>query len=506
MHVLRPLLFALAVLAPGRLLAGPVRVTTDSGTLIGSTTESAAVFKGIPFAAPPVGDLRWEPPKQMGGQSGDRPAADYGANCAQALDATGAPNAGGSTGPISEDCLYLNVWAPRHAAKAPVMIWLHGGGNLFGAGSLGAYEGGAFARDGVILVTVNYRLGAFGFFAHPALTRAAPPNEPLVNYGLMDQIEALRWVKRNVAAFGGDPGNVTLFGESAGGQDTLLLMTAPLAQGLFARAIVESAPAWTPLETLTKREAQDDALIRSAGVPPDASLAQLRALPMAKLIGLNSFRGGPAIDGRLILESISEAFSYGHYAHVPLIIGSNSFEASLMKMMGIQPAAALAATPASLKGAYADIADDHARAETLFTDGVMGAPARWIAAKKTRGPSYLYHFAYVPEAQRGTVVGAGHAAEIPFVFDSWKSLGPVGGGLNPTAADLAITAELHGCWVSFAKSGSPACPGGPEWPAYDSRNAQVMVFGAAARVENGFRAAHYDAQEAVQFKAGGARP
>ena len=506
MHVLRRLLLTLVVFAPGPLLAEPVRVTTDSGALIGSTTGDGAVFKGIPFAAPPVGDLRWEPPKPLKMESGDRPAADYGANCAQALNAAGAPNPGGSTGPISEDCLYLNVWAPTHVAKAPVMVWLHGGGNVFGAGSLGAYEGGAFSRDGVILVTVNYRLGAFGFFAHPALTRAAQPDEPLVNYGLMDQIEALRWVKRNIAAFGGDPANVTLFGESAGAQDTLLLMTAPSAQGLFAKAIVESAPAWTPLQTLAKREAQDDALIRSAGAPPNATLAQLRAIPMAKLIGLNSFRGGPALDGRLILESTPEAFSYGHYAHVPLIIGSNSFEASLMKMMGIQVPAALAATPPALKTAYADIVDDKTRAEALFTDGVMGAPARWIAAKASRNPSYLYHFAYVPEAQRAGVSGAGHAAEIPFVFDSWKSLGPVGGGVSPTAADLAMTTQLHGCWISFAKSGVPVCPGAPAWPGYDNKDDRLIVFGPETRVENHFRSAHYRAQEAVQLKVEGARP
>jgi para-nitrobenzyl esterase len=388
---------AASVVAAAGARAEPVRVATDSGVLIGSTQDGSAVFKGIPFAAPPVGDLRWAPPRPVKPSSAERPAADYGPNCAQKLNANGAPNGGGAAGPVSEDCLYLNVWAPRQAAKAPVMVWLHGGGNLFGAGSLGAYEGGAFTRDGVILVTINYRLGAFGFFAHPALTRAAAAHEPLINYGLMDQIEALRWVKRNISAFGGDPDNVTLFGESAGAQDTLLLMSAPSAQGLFAKAIVESAPAWTALANLSRREAQDGALIASAGAPPNATIEQLRAIPMAKLIELNSFRGGPAIDGRLILESTPEAFTYGHYAHIPLIIGSNSFEASLMTSLGIQPAVALAAAPAPLKAAYADVADDKTRAEAMFTDGVMGAPARWVAGKASHGPAFLYHFAYVPE-------------------------------------------------------------------------------------------------------------
>ena len=498
----------LALATPLGVWAEPVRVSTESGVLIGSSVEDGDgdVFKGVPFAAPPVGALRWAPPQPVGAASGDRPATDYGANCAQKLNPDGAPNAGGAVGPISEDCLYLNVWAPRHAAKSPVMVWLHGGGNLFGAGSLGAYQGGAFTREGVILVTINYRLGAFGFFAHPALTAAVSADEPLVNYGLMDQIQALKWVRRNIAAFGGDPDNVTVFGESAGAQDTLLLMTAPLAQGLFAKAIVESAPAWTPLATLSKREAQDDALIRSAGAPVDATVAQLRAIPMSKLIALDSFRGGPAADGRLIMESTPEAFAYGHYAHVPLIIGSNSFEASLMTSLGIQPAAALAATPATLKAAYADVSGDKAKAEALFTDGVMGAPARWIAAKASRSPSYLYEFAYVPEVERGATPGAGHAAEIPFVFDTWKTLGAAGGGLSPTAADLAMTAKLHECWVSFAKTGTPLCPGGPVWPAYQAHDDRIMVFGTDTHVESQYRRAHYDAQEAVQLKVEGANP
>ena len=505
-NLLTALLFAIALIAPSEPRAKPVRVTTDAGVIIGTAEGESAVFRGVPYAAPPVGDLRWAPPQPVAPRAGERPAADYGANCAQKLNADGAPNAGGAIGPISEDCLYLNVWAPRQAVKAPVMVWLHGGGNLFGAGSLGAYEGGAFTRDGVILVTINYRLGAFGFFAHPALTKAAKADEPLVNYGLMDQIEALRWVKRNIAAFGGDPENVTLFGESAGAQDTLLLMTAPMAQALFAKAIVESAPAWAALATLSRREAQDDALIRGAGAPAGATVEQLRAIPMAKLIGMNSFRGGPAIDGRLILETTPEAFAYGHYAHVPLIIGSNSFEASLMASLGVSPTAALAVAPTSLKAAYADVRDDKARAEAVFTDGVMGAPARWVAAKASRDPSFLYHFAYVPEVESGAAPGAGHAAEIPFVFDSWKTLGAAGGGLAPTAADLAMTTKVHGCWVSFAKTGAPLCPNGPAWPAYDSRDDRLIVFGVETHIESHFRNAHYDAQEAAQLKLEGTRP
>ena len=502
----RALWLAIALAAPAVPHAEAVKVTTDAGLLTGFAQSGMTVFKGVPYAAAPVGTLRWSPPHAVVSWTGERPAADYGANCPQKLNANGLPNAGGAIGPISEDCLFLNVWAPANATKAPVMVWLHGGGNIAGAGSLGAYEGGAFTRDGVILVTLNYRMGVFGFFAHPTLTKAAKQNEPLVNYGLMDQIQALRWVKRNIAAFGGDPDNVTLFGESAGGQDTLLLMTAPAADGLFSKAIVESGGGWSPMGSLTKREAQDEALIRAAGAPANATVEQLRALPMKTLIDINTFRGGPAVDGRLIMEAPRDAFAFGHYAHVPLIIGSNSFEASLMKSMGVPPQVALAAAPPSLKAAYADVADDTVRAETMFTDGVMGAPARWIAGKTSRDPSYLYHFGYVAEVQGGTTPGAGHATEIPFVFASWNSLGVVGGGLKPTSADLAMTDRMHGCWISFAKTGAPTCPNSPPWPRYTPQSDTLMLFDVDTRPVSHFRQAHYEAQETLQLKPSGSNP
>jgi para-nitrobenzyl esterase len=247
-------------------------------------------------------------------------------------------------GPASEDCLFLNVWAPGAAAgagakateKAPVLVWLHGGGDTTGAGSLGAYDGSAFARDGVILVTLNYRLGPLGFFAHPAITRAAKPDEPLANYGLMDQIAALQWVKRNIASFGGDPANVTLFGESAGGDDTLALMATPSASGLFAKAIVESGGGWGPPETLSKQEAVGEALAAKAGAPAGATLEQLRKIPADALASL-PYRAGPTVDGRLLKESVSQAFAVGHNIHVPLIIGSNTYEASLLESLKIPP-------------------------------------------------------------------------------------------------------------------------------------------------------------------------
>ncbi|MGI9170350.1 MAG: carboxylesterase family protein, partial [Caulobacteraceae bacterium] len=318
---------------------------------------------------------------------------------------------------------------------------------------------------------------------------------PLVGYGIMDQIAALGWVKRNIAAFGGDPANVTLFGESAGGADTLTLIASPLGRGLFAKAIVESGGGWSPPADLAQREAQGVALAAKAGAPANATIEQLRALPADALVGKReSLDFGPAVDGRLLTRSVSQAFASGDIAHVPLIIGSNSYEASLMKSLKLPAALVLAAAPATLKAAYADQPTDQAKAAALFTDAVMGAPARWIAGKAADGPAWLYYFSYVLDIQRSTAPGAGHDSEIPFVFDSWDHLGALGAGLKLSEADKAMTALVHSCWVVFAKTGAPTCAGGPAWPRY-ARPGVLIDFGSPTRLESDFRQARYDAQE-----------
>lgn len=489
--------------------ADPVRVSVDSGVLAGQAQGDVAVFKGIPYAAPPVGELRWSPPQHPAPWAKPRPAVAFGPICPQPLKANGVPNEGGAVGPASEDCLFLNVWAPRSAVgaqaagkaadKAPVMVWVHGGGDTTGAGSLGAYDGSAFARDGVILVTINYRLGPLGFFAHPTITKAAKPDEPLVNYGLMDQIAALQWVQRNIAAFGGDPANVTLFGESAGGENALALMATPSASGLFAKAIVESGGGWGPPETLAKREAAGEALAAKAGAPTGATLEQLRRIPADALAKL-PFQTGPAVDGRLIKETVPQAFALGHNAHVPLVIGSNTYEASLLETLKIPPAAVLGVAPAALKAVYADQPDDAGKARAMFTDAFMGAPARWIAAANADNspldtPSFLYNFAYVAEAQRTHVPGAGHASEIPFVFASWDVMGPEGQGLKPSANDLRVTEIVHGCWVAFAKTSRPTCPEAPDWPPYTGRYDTLMQFALNPTLKTHYRAPEYVAQQ-----------
>ncbi|WP_197422446.1 carboxylesterase family protein, partial [Phenylobacterium sp. CCH9-H3] len=221
-----------AILAAAWLAAGAAQAQTsvkaqvESGVLLGEATERANVFRNIPFAAPPVGKLRWAPPQPVTRWAGERDATKNGPSCPQPMNANGSPNSGGANGPVSEDCLQLNVFAPKSAKAAPVMVWIHGGSHRTGAGWI--YDGSNFARDGIVLVSINYRLGALGYFAHPALTKDAG-DAPTGNFGLMDQIAALEWVKRNAAAFGGDPGNVTVFGESAGGMSTLALLSTPKA-------------------------------------------------------------------------------------------------------------------------------------------------------------------------------------------------------------------------------------------------------------------------------------
>lgn len=482
--------------------AAPVKVRVDSGVLAGDARGGVASFKGVPYVAAPVGALRWAPPRAATAWRGERPATAYGPICPQRINANGLPNEGGAFGATSEDCLFLNVWtpatAPGRGAGLPVMVWLHGGGNALGAGSLGAYDGQDFVRDGVILVTLNYRLGALGFFAHPALTKAAKSDEPLVSYGIMDQIAALKWVKRNIRAFGGDPANVTVFGESAGGEDILTLMASPSASGLFAKAIVESGGGWSPPATLTKREAHGEALAKKAGAPAGASVDQLRALSADALVAAGGTEFGEAVDGRLLKESPSQAFAAGRVAKVPLLIGSNSYEASLLETFKIPPAMALAMLPASAKPAYADLKTDDARASAMFTDAVMGGPARWIAGQASSGPAWLYHFSYVPEGRRSSVPGAGHATEIPFVFGTWDKLGVMNLGIKLTPADEAVVTAMHGCWIAFAKTGVPVCTGAPAWPRYTRETDTLMEFdGAPPRLETHFRKAQLDAQEAA---------
>ena len=419
---------------------GGAKVAVDSGALVGSTAGGVNTFKGVPFAKPPVGALRWQPPQTPDRWNGDRDATKFQSPCVQPTNPDGkTPNGGGVWGKTSEDCLYLNVFAPVSAKSAPVMVWLHGGASYLGGAHLGGYNGEAFAKHGVIIVTVNYRLGPLGYFAHPSLTKASKADEGLGSYGLMDAVGALKWVQRNIAQFGGDPKNVTVFGQSAGGGMVVSLLSVPSAKGLFAKAGVQSGASLRPGTSLADAEKAGAELATKFGLPgADATLAQLRAIPAEKFSERDVARGvsGP-IDGRFRTKSTVDAFGDGSAAFVPLLIGSNNGEG------GFDGARKIA--------------------------GLMSA----------KSPAFLYQFAYVPEWRKSAQPqGAPHSAEIVYVFDSWNYSSSGDPRVNDT--DRQVAQRINSCWVAFAKAPANAkslsCADGFSWPSFAPTSDDAAVF------------------------------
>ena len=484
---------AIAGVSATSAVGAPI-VQTEQGRVEGVSSGEVVAFKGLPFAAPPVGGLRWKPPEAPAPWSGVRKAGDYGHSCLQPASKYGLVT------DQSEDCLYLNVWAPAKIDKPlPVMVWIYGGGYVIGSGASKLYDGSAFARDGVILVTLNYRLGSLGFFAHPALTHEAAADAPLGDYGLMDQIAGLKWVKANIAKFGGDPGQVTVFGESAGAGSILYLMTTDSAKGLFQKAIVESGPAFALPASLAAKEREGEAFLARVGAPKDATAEQLRALPASSMIapgeGVN---WGPFPDGRMFKGPIEPAYASGRTVGVPMMIGSNTDDGSLgvVGYPGVPKLlwAMLGAKGDALRSIYAEMGETGvAQDRAVFNDTVFGAPARWIAGVEgARRPVYLYRYGYIPETLRGKIPGAYHAAELAYVFDTLDAAKAF--GAQPTSADRQEAMLVHSCWVSFAKTGRPACAGGPEWPAYAADKDQLYFFDVAggAKTVAGYRKAPND--------------
>jgi para-nitrobenzyl esterase len=508
----RAALIAVAALVTG--LASPVlaaapQIKTDNGLMVGRSEDGAMVFRGVPFAQPPIGALRWQPAQPAQPWNGTLKATRFGPACLQKTKMTAAEKAASGSVPsaVSEDCLTLNIWAPAKADQPlPVMVWLHGGSHVSGAGSLPFYDGASFARNGVILVSINYRLGLLGYFAHPALTKAASSDAPLGGYGTTDQLEALRWVQKNIAAFGGDPANVTLFGESAGGMSTLAILTSPSAKGLFAKAIVQSGLGWAAPRTFEKAQSEGVAAAKLLGLDGEnATVEQLRAVSGDALIAAaESVKPGLIVDGRLLPQNPSLAFDKGEALAVPLIIGTNSNEGSLI--VNNDPANVLSkAAPDLLSASKAfygpDAATDASLASRLWRDATFAAPARWVARKASaRSPAWLYHFDYVPERLRKGSAGTNHGYEIPFVFDSWRAIGPL--SLLLTNTDRAQSATVHACWVAFAKTGVPACEGAPAWPAYSVQTDQLMDFAPTNSVKSGFNKPMLDAIEASLTASG----
>jgi para-nitrobenzyl esterase len=483
----------------------PVETVIETGTLVGQAENGILSFKGIPYAAPPVGRLRWMPPAPAATWEGSREAKAFGASCTQPLLKSGPANTDFSAGFMSEDCLTLNVWAPeKRDAPLPVMVYIHGGAHVIGSSAQPIYDGANFARSGVVLVTINFRLGNLGYFAHPALTREAAQDAPLGNYAMMDQIAALKWVQRNIAAFGGDPANVTLFGESAGGTNVLFLLAMPSTKGLYEKAIIQSSSRWAVVPELSSKEARGAELASEWGLDgAKATAAELRALPIEKLgVKAPGPNFGPFVDGRLLPESPLQSLLSGRYADVPLIIGYNSDEGTLMELFQLPPAAIFKAySPDKLAQArelYADEAmEDRLLARRIFIDALFGASSRLVARSTAGGhPSWLYYFSYVGENSRAKLPGAPHGGELIYVFNNFDSLP---GATQPSAAitgqDRRMAKIMQGCWVSFAAKGVPECPDAPNWPAYSAASDELMELGPQIVARPHFRKAKVDFQE-----------
>ena len=476
-------------------------VMVSGGTIRGAVSadnHEIVAFKGIPFAAPPVGDLRWRPPEPVVGWEGVRDASGSGAICIQN---------GGQNVTQDEDCLFLNVWAPRESTEPrPVLFWIHGGGYTGGSGSTAIYDGTPLAADGAVVVTINYRLNVFGFLAHPALS-AESPHGASGNYGLLDMVAALEWVRDNIATFGGDPGRVTIFGESAGGGAVMSVMLIPQAEGLFQGAIAQSnwINGWDrPLAEAARgweaAEAQGLRVAAALGIAgsTDEALAAMRAASAADVLTAANADAGspftrtgnvwaPNVDGWVIPDDPLAMYRAGRQHAVPLITGLNGNEGSLMtRNMDISDAAAF---ESYVRSVYPELADEmlahydasspeaaQAAIDKVIHDLYFAGPVRAHAESQAAAgaPTWLYHFTHVPPTPWGADLGSHHAAELVYVFGTLTRREEGGErplGLTPvgdyTDTDMALSATMRGYWVQFAATGNPNRGGLPPWPVFD---------------------------------------
>lgn len=488
-------LFAAAVLASTALAAQTQPIQTTSGPITGLQDSGIRSYKGVPYAAPPVGDLRWRKPKPHPKWNDPKACTAFGPACPQNLASNGLRQQAPES--QSEDCLTLNIWAPQGAAKAPVMVWIHGGGHQQGASSLPVYDGTALAGKGVVLVSINYRLGVFGFLAHPELSREQGASG---NYGYYDQIAALKWVQANIAQFGGDPASVTIFGQSAGAVSCANLMTSPLAKGLFQRVILHSGGATSGLRSLKEAEERGADLMTKAGA---SSLAQLRGLTTQQLLELTpaeimspgrGARDWPIIDGELLVQNPLDAWKAGEIAKVDLLAGATQDDGSVFARAG-----GPRATPAGMRQTIAsafgpDLMEDALKVYPIGTPEearesfrhaqndsfIMTVRRMALLADKHGSTVRHWHFTRSTAVAERMGLGAFHGAELSYVFGvlNGRMFGP---------QDRALGAILTEAWASFAKTGSPAAPGLPEWPLFKPGTESTMILDTAPRVVPGVR-------------------
>jgi para-nitrobenzyl esterase len=475
-------------------------IKTNTGYISGINENGTREYLGIPYAAPPINELRWKPPEPSKPWKGILNADKFGPACPQISSRSGIENVGN----MSEDCLYLNVWTPARdpEQKLPVMVFIHGGAFLRGSSSM--YDGSALARKGVIIVTLNYRLGVLGFLAHPQLSEESP-NNTSGNYGLLDQQMALRWVQENIAAFGGDPAKVTIFGESAGASGVLSHLVIPQSRGLYKQAIVESGPLWeegvalTSFDARTKAEKNGVTFAENLGCSGPKAISQMRSVSAFDLVNATpgvdifTFWGNrdvyfkPTIDGWLISEAPEDSFRKGRQNPVPLIIGTNAdegatlaagtnmtvlaYEQYLRAYFGENTSQVLSKYPAKTSK------EAQHQMERIMTDYDFNDAARLVAGSMAglNQSTYLYRFTYVLPGQPN---GAFHGSELPFVFRPgfWK----------PDHTSSNVSDYIMDFWVRFASTGDPNGRTNTTWPRYDPEKDQYLEMGTTPVIKNGY--------------------
>ena len=504
------ILFGLAVSA----LAGQTIITEPQGALAGQVdVHGVRSFKGIPYAEPPVGDKRWTAPVAAGPWKGVRDAREFGASCvqppypAQSIYAVYPPK-------LSEDCLFLNVWMPPRAKNAPVIVWIHGGGLVRSSSWLPIYDGTHFAEHGVVFVSINYRLGPLGWLALPELS-AESPHGVSGNYGLLDQIEALKWVKKNIAAFGGDPGNVTIMGESSGGQSVAYLLTSPLARGLFQKAIAESlgiqsAPELKqPNHGLPSAEESGTAFEKALGA---ANLKALRAIDAKTVTEHAGYRGGVTVDGWVISHQVVDTFDRKEEALVPVLMGFNRNEIN-PGLIGILPQNlpdSSAVYEAEIHKRYGDLAAEFLRLYpssdikgsmmAAIGDAIFGWSAERIVRDEAKAgvPSYLYFFDHGYPAAQALQIHAFHGSELPYVFGhvGKDAVLPPNWPLPEGPKENAVSDAMLAYWTSFARTGLPKAEGQPDWPEFAS-NKSYMHFAENPEVATDLMPGMFELNEEV---------
>jgi para-nitrobenzyl esterase len=511
------LLAALAIVTPeavGAVRGGsdrPPIVTIKDGTIRGTAVPGGYAFRGLPYAATPVGSLRWRAPRSPAPWTDVRDATEFAPSCPQ------QPSGFAGPGPFSEDCLYLNVSTPTlrpHAAR-PVLVWIHGGG--FAQDASRNYDGSKLAAAGVVVVTINYRLGALGFLAHPAL--ASRPGGPAGNYGLMDQQAALRWVRHNIARFGGNPRNVTIAGQSAGGVAVLAHLVSHASRGLFERAIVQSGAFALNQQSLADAEVAGEAFAAKAGCP-DQTATCLRSLPVAALVDNFPTAAIPGVvDGKVLREPIGTALAAGRFAHVPMIDGINhdeeflfvaglglavsggtfvpvpqpvtdaSYQSAIAAVLGVPATRAAAIATEYPLAAYPAAV---VALSTLVSDANFACPAlqvdRWASR---RAPTFAYQFNDDSAPQRFAPPGAlppiaTHSSEIQYLFDQPNT--PFPGVLDAEQAKLADT--MRAAWANFAASGDPSTAAVP-WASFNARSTVLSLESPQPQPESDFASAHH---------------